>query len=485
MESTSEDYDLNPIFTPKSLVVVGLSRRDYSHPGNTTFIKNYMEMEVKTFGISATATEVQGIKTYPSFAQLPEVPDLAVFCLSSKNVLDSVKEAGEIGVKGGIIIGGGFAETGQEGKILQDQIVKVCEDHHMPIIGPNCVGVYSPPLVDTIFLPSERIVKPKPGNCAFISQSGGVLLDQFFLACHERDIGVSSAVSIGNKAMIKETHLLKYFEKDPRTSVVTFYIEGFNQGEGREFVELARTSKKDIVVYLGGKSQSGKVAAASHTGSLAGNGEIMHAAFRQYSIMVPQTELELQNYIKVYSTLSNKYRRYSTMSVNGDNVAIITVSGGHGVIAADLLEQYNLRLARFSPEQRKEMEFLLNPVAARIAGLNNPIDLTGASDEEDLTKLLEYLLQQPNVSLIILLLLPYPPQFSMHVGRRITQISGKYMKPIVTFIPWTPKYDLIRTSLELYHIPCAHTVEEATMMAAAIVEKGKGGIRKKMNWRSP
>jgi acetyltransferase len=482
MGAETEEYDLTPIFYPKSLAVIGLSRRDYTHPGNTTFSKNYLEMKVKTYGVSPTAQEVDGYKTFPSIDKLPEIPDLAVFCVSAKNCLEAVTHAAEFGVKGGIIIGGGFAETGKEGREIQDQIVKVATDHHMPLIGPNCVGVYSPPIVDTIFLPTERIVKPKEGNVAFISQSGGVLLDQFFLSCYERDIGVSSAVSIGNKAMIKETHLLKYFEKDPKTNVIALYLEGFEPGEGREFVQIAKKSKKDIVVYMGGNSQEGKIAATSHTGSLAGNMEIMMAAFRQHTIVVPKTELEVKNFIKVYSVLSNPFRRYTTMSVQGDNIAVLSVSGGHGVMCADILGRYNLKLSKFSEEQKAQMQFLLNPTAARIAGLNNPIDLTGACEEDDLVKILEYLLQQMNVSLIILLLLPYPPQISMHLGRKVTQISGRYTKPIVTFLPWTAKYDLLRTSLEINYIPCAHTVEEAVMMANAIVEKGKGGIRKKFNW---
>jgi acetyltransferase len=482
MAAESEKYDLTPLFYPKSMVVVGLSRRDYTHPGNTTFSKNYLEMKVKTYGISPTMTDVDGYKTHTAINKLPEVPDLAVFCISAKNVYDSVKEAAEFGIKGGIIIGGGFAETGKEGKALQDRLVQLCVDKKFPIIGPNCVGVYSPPIVDTIFLPTERIVKPKEGNVGFISQSGGVLLDQFFLSCYERDIGVSSAISIGNKAMIKETHIMEFFEKDPKTNVIALYIEGFEPNEGREFVQIAKKSKKDIVVYMGGRSLSGKVAAHSHTGSLAGNMEIMTGAFKQHSIIVPQTELEVKNFLKVYSVLSNPFRKFTTMGVQSDKIAIITVSGGHGVMAADILEKYNLGLSEFTQEQKQQMEFLLNPTAARIAGLNNPIDLTGASEEEDLVKILDYLLQQLNVSLIILLLLPYPPQFSMHIGRKITQISGKYTKPIVTFLPWTPKYDLLRTSLELNYIPCAHTVEEAVMMAYAIIEKGKGGIRKKFNW---
>ena len=482
--SDEQEYDLNPIFYPESMVVVGLSRRNFNHPGNTTFTKNLMEMKVKTYGVSPSSPEVDGHKIFKSIDTLPEVPDLAVVCVSSRNSLSVIKDAAEFGIRGAIVIGGGFAETGREGKKLQDELVSVCNDHNMPLIGPNCVGCFNPPIIDTIFLPSERIVKPKSGNVAMISQSGGVLLDQMFLSAAERNIGVSCAVSIGNKAMVNERMFLRYFEKDKNTDVIAFYIEGFGEGEGREFVKEARLSKKDIVCYLGGTTAAGKVAAGSHTASLSAHGGIIKGAFKQASIMVPDTELEVKNYLKVYSTLANPFRRFTTMTMRGENVAIVSLSGGHGVIAADLLEKYEMKLARFSEQQKEELDFLLNPVASKIACLNNPIDITGAAIEEDIINILEYLLNQKNVDIIILLLLPYPPSISMHLGRKIMKITNKYAKPMVVFIPWAEKFNLLRQALEINKIPCAHTVEEAIIMASAIKLKGLGGMRKKFNWNS-
>ena len=177
--------------------------------------------------------------------------------------------------------------------------------------------------------------------------------------------------------------------------------------------------------------------------------------------------------------IAHPYRKFSTMSVSPDKIAILSVSGGHGVICADLLEHYGMKLTKFSQTQIEQMKLLMNPTAASIAGFNNPIDVTGAVIEEDIVNLLEYLLYQDNVSLIIMLLLPYPPQISMHLGRKIIKISNKYSKPIVTFVPWTEKYNLLRESLELNHIPCGHTVEDAVQMARAIILKGQAGIRKK------
>ncbi|MHA1521058.1 MAG: CoA-binding protein [Promethearchaeota archaeon] len=476
------NFNLSYIFRPKSTVFIGLSSRNPDHPGNAMFSKNLMEMKTKTYGITTKAQEVDGHKVYNSLSALPEIPELAVIAVGARHTLPIIKNLAEFGVKGAVIIGGGFGETGKEGKKMQDDIVKVCIDNQMPFLGPNCIGVYSPPIVDTFFLPSERMVKPKQGNVAVISQSGGVLVDQFFINCKERDIGISTAVSIGNKAMVNEAMLLNYFEKDPNTDVMAFYLEGFHKNDGRKFCEIARKSRKDVVVYSGGISGAGKIAAGSHTGSLASNANILKGAYKQYSIINPSTEQYLTSTLKTYSILANPFRKYSTMVVKRDKVAILTVSGGHGVICSDLLEKYGLSLAKFSDKQKEDIEFLLNPVASRIAGLNNPVDVTGSGTDDDIVNILEYLLNAKNVEIILCLLVPQVPQISMRLGRSIMQIGSKYKKPIIGYVPWTAKYDLIRDALENHYIPCAHTIEETVQMATALILKGEGGLRKKMSF---
>ena len=484
IDEIDTEFDLTPIFRPKSAVVIGLSQKNPYHPGNAMFTKNLMEMEVKTYGVAPKYKEIEGHKIYNKINALPEIPDLAVLAVSSRISLSVIKEAAEFGIRGAIIVGGGFGETGKEGKKIQDEIVKVCKDYDMPFIGPNCVGVYSPPILDTLFLPSERMTKPKSGNVAVISQSGGVLVDQFFINCAEREIGISTAVSVGNKAMINETHLINYFEKDPNTDVIALYLEGFHVGDGRKFCINARKSKKDIVVYSGGRTSAGKTAAGSHTGSLAANNLIMAGAFKQYSVINPETEIELKNTLKVYSMLANPFRNYSTMSIHGDKIAILSVSGGHGVLCADLLEKYNLSLTKFTEKQKDDVGFLLNPSASKIAGLNNPIDITGSGGNEDIVNILEYLLNQNNIEMVLILLVPQVPQLSMSLGREIVNLGNKYKKPIIGYVPWTLKFSLIREALELNHIPCGNTIEEAVQMAAAIKQKGEGGIRKKFSHNS-
>ena len=208
------------------------------------------------------------------------------------------------------------------------------------------------------------------------------------------------------------------------------------------------------------------------------NGAIMRGAFKQYSIINPSTELELKNTLKMYSILANPYRKYSSMAIRGDKIAVLTVSGGHGVLCSDLLEKYGLGLAKFSEKQKEDISYLLNPVASRIAGLDNPVDITGSGTDEDIAIILEYLLSAPKSEMIITLLVPQVPQLTMNLGRAIYKVGNKYSKPIISYVPWIAKYALIRDALELQYIPCAHTIEEAVQMANALKLKGEGGIRK-------
>ena len=182
------------------------------------------------------------------------------------DTLEYVKECAEFEIPASIIIGGGFAEIGGKGKKRQEILEKIAFDNNIAILGPNCIGVYSPPLLDTIFMPTERITRPPRGSVALISQSGGVLVDQFFVKFAERNIGVSTAVSIGNRAVVDETMLLEYFSKiDPDTTNIAFYLEGFKDGKAREFLRFAKESEDTIITYFGGLTKDGKVATLSHT----------------------------------------------------------------------------------------------------------------------------------------------------------------------------------------------------------------------------
>lgn len=464
--------DLTKLFRPESIAVVGISKNNPLSPGRVIFTKNEIEMDVKTYGIHPDGGEVEGAEMYKSLDKLPESPDLLVIAIPAKSSIEYLEQCADLNIPACIIVSGGFAEIGGEGKKRQDRVIKIAKDNDIAVLGPNCLGVYTPPLLDTIFMPTERITRPPKGTVALISQSGGVLVDQFFHKFSQINIGVSTAVSIGNRAVVDETMLLEYFsKKDPETSNIAFYLEGFKENRSREFLRLARESEDMVITYFGGLSEKGKQATQSHTASLAANKDILTSVLKQNLIMNPRKEIELLTILKMLEILTHKKKAFDPMAVKNGNVAILSLSGGHGVLCVDLLEEYDLKAVEFTEEQQKEMSELVNPTARNIATFSNPIDLTGSAKDEDLERFIEYLSEIKEVECIIVLILPYTPSISFHVGRRIANAVSHKRTPVICFIPYIQKYGSIIESLELSNIPVFHNIEEAVQAVATLKER--------------
>ncbi|MEX2752255.1 MAG: CoA-binding protein [Candidatus Freyarchaeota archaeon] len=454
--------DLKKVFEPKSMAVVGVSVTNPLNPGTVIFNKNHHEMQVKTIPVNLRGGTIEGTQIYPTVLDIPGEVDLAVIVVRADLVNSVLEDCGKAGIGGAIVISGGFAEMGNGGVELQREMVKIASEYDIALVGPNCMGVYSPPYVDTFFIPSERMLKPPPGNVAILSQSGGFIVDQFLSKYAERKIGVSAAVSIGNKAVVDETILMEYFLKDKRTKTVAMYIEGFREGEGRRFLDVAAEfgGNKNIIVFRAGKTAVGRKAAMSHTSSIAASPRLASDVFRQYGIVEAENEQEIVSFAKILSFKNKPIK-------NGD-IAILTVSGGHGVVCADLAVKYGLNLVEFTQEEMKEMKQLISPAAARIASLSNPIDLTGSAEDVDMERILEYILQIDRVEAVLILNFPYPPTISMQIGRRLSNIAGRFGKPVVAYVPWLLKYDIIIEGFEINNVPVAHTLEEAVQMIKAL-----------------
>lgn len=473
--------DLDKLFRPESMAVVGISKKNTLSPGRIVLLKNEFEMNVKVYGIYPSGGEIEGINLYPSLEDLPEIPDMLTIAVGPDDTLDYVQQCADLGIPSCVIIGGGFAEVGGEGIKRQEKLKKIAFDNDIAVLGPNCIGVYAPPRVDTIFLPTERITRPPKGSVALISQSGGFLIDQFFVKFRERNIGVSTAVSIGNRAVVDESMLLEYFSQvDPETQNIAFYLEGFKNGKARRFAELARQSEDTVITFFGGKTQEGKIATQSHTGSLATDFDIVYSALRQNYVIQPHSERELLTCLKVYDVISRKRNPFKNQIVYG-NVAICSVSGGHGVIAADMLKKYGLNPVKFNEKEKKDMYELMNPTAREIASFENPIDLTGSTLDTDIENIVRYLSGIERIECIIVLLLPYPPGISFQIGRRISNVVQNKRKHVVCFVPYVAKYSMIIEQLELGNIPVFHEIKEAVQAVSAIKHRTRIQNLKKGN----
>ena len=456
-----EQKDLGKVFSPRTVAVIGVSTTNMFHPANIIYNKNFYGYDCEVFAVNPKGGEIDKRPVYRSLAEVPEKVEMAVVAVKARLVPDVARDCADAGVETMVVISGGFAEMGPEGRELQDRLVEICEKASITLIGPNCFGVYAPPVVDTFFLPPERTVLPAMGRTAVASQSGAFLVDQIMTSFHEVGLGLSVAVSMGNKAMVNEEDLLLHFAARDDTDTLCFYIEGIDEGV-RRFIESARqvTPDKPIVVYSGGKSERGKSAAKSHTAALAADHELIEGALKQSGILEAETESEVTSFCKILSF----YRRPLHLC----NVAIISSSGGHGVVAADLADTAGINIPQFSSMRRKELLSLLDPTIRDIASVSNPVDLTGSASDLDFERSLDYLLAQDDIEAALVLTLPYTPMMTSFVGTRLGQVVKRYEKPVVAYVPNLAKYQMVLEGFELNGIPVVHGISEGIEMFKAL-----------------
>ncbi len=275
----------------------------------------------------------------------------------------------------------------------------------------------------------------------------------------EEGVGLSQAVSIGNKAVIREMDLLNHFAVDPETSVIAFYLEGFGQEEGREFVLAAGGCEKPVIAFKGGKTTAGTRAVSSHTASMAGDYEVFSAVLSQFGIVEARDEFELVSFCEALSCYPNP--------IEG-KIGIITGSGGHGVIAVDACLDHHLTVPRLTEGTQQQIAQMVSTKLAAIASFSNPIDLTGSSVDEDFVGAAKALSKSPEVDCVLILLLPYSPGITSDVGARLSLMYRQEGKPLVAYVPHVEKYRMFVEGFQFNQIPVAHSIEEAVHMAEAM-----------------
>jgi acetyltransferase len=438
------------------MAVVGVSLTNDRHPANVIYNKNHLRLKAEVFPVNNRGGVLQGEKVYPHVSDIPGKVDLAVIATQAQIVPGIIEECIQAGVGGAVIISGGFSESGR--KDLQESIVSIARKAGFPFIGPNCLGIYSPPYLDTFFIPGERMMRPEKGKVALVSQSGGILVD-YLIKLTEEGVGLSLAVSIGNKALIREVDLLEYFQDDPETKVIAFYVEGFGQGEGREFVLKAGQCTKPVVVLKAGKTSIGVEAISSHTASIAGDYEVFSSIFSQCGVVEAKNESELISSCEVLSCYQNP--------IEG-NIGIITCSGGHGAIAVDACVSHGLSVTALTEKDQREIREKVSPRIQAIASFKNPIDLTGSAVDDDFIAVAQCLSGREDVDCIVMLLLPYVPGITSDLGARLSQISRRDGKSLIAYVPHVEKYRMFIEGFQLNQVPVAHSIEDAVHMAEAL-----------------
>ena len=448
--------NLQPLLQPKTMAIVGVSANNDKHPANVIYTKNHLRLPVTVYPVNPRGGSLHGQRLFQKISDIPEKIDLAVIAVRAEYCPDVLTECIQSGVKGAAVISGGFAESGREG--IQDRMADIARESTFPFIGPNCLGIYTPKSMDTFFIPSERMVHPSSGGVAMVSQSGGVLVDQMVKFAGE-GVGLSLALSIGNKAVIGEIEILQYLIQDDETKVIAFYIEGFGKDEGRDFVMAAGKSPKPVIVLKSGKSDSGRRAVTSHTASLGGDYKIFHEVLNQYGIIEAKNELELLSFSESLSCYNQNI---------GEKIGIITGSGGHGALAVDICSLHGLAAPQLSVGLQKKIQEKLSPSIQEIASVSNPIDLTGSVIDDDFIHAAEALSRSPEIDCIVILLLPYSPGITLDLSARLSQVRQNEGKPMIAYVPHVERYRMLIEGFELNRIPEAPSIEGAILMAEAL-----------------
>ncbi len=275
----------------------------------------------------------------------------------------------------------------------------------------------------------------------------------------DEGVGLSLAVSVGNKALIRELDLLRYLSKDPNTKVIAFYVEGFEKNEGRDFVLAASECPKPVIVLKAGKSAGGSRAVSSHTASLAGDYDVFSEVLSQYGIVEAKNESELISFCEALSCYQ--------ISIDG-NIGVITGSGGHGALSVDVCSNQGLSVPTLSEQVQNEIREKLSPSIQTIASVGNPIDLTGSAVDDDFVAAANGLSSTPEIDCIIALLLPYLPGITSDLGARLSQVSRRVGKPLVAYVPHVEKYRMLIEGFEFNRVPVSHSIEGAVHMAEAM-----------------
>lgn len=398
---------LDAVFSPRSVAIYGASE-DVTKWGGSV-VRNLLDggFQGALYPINSRGGTILGAPAYAGIADLPETPDLVIVALGGAHAAPIIADCGRHGVPAAIVIAAGFGEAGEEGALLQKELAQAAVDSGVTLVGPNCMGV----LCSSAHLSAVGLVtlRPEAGPLSVVSQSGNIGA-QLLMSAERRNIGVEKYVSSGNQATTDANDLLEYLADDPRTGVVAMYLEGM--GGGRRFYELARatTPRKPVIVMLGGMSALGRRAASSHTGALAGSAEVFKAAARQAGVIVtgdPDEALDVAGLL-AYLPLPA-----------GRRVAVVTLGGGWGVLAADALAAGGLQLAELSPELLFAVGALLPPYWSH----GNPIDLVATVTRGVPERIIELVAASDAVDAVITLALIGSPS-SGRSGQQRPPVAG-------------------------------------------------------------
>ena len=438
--------NLDKIMKPKSVAVIGASTKE--HTIGSDIMKRLQEYKFNgnIYPVNPKGGIIEGLQAYSSILEVPGEVDLAIIVVNQKFVLDTIDQCHEKGVGGLVVITAGFKETGKEGAEAEKQLLAKVQEYGMRCVGPNCLGVVNthPDVrLDGCF--AETL--PERGHIAFVSQSGA-LGGGILNILKDLNLGFSQFISIGNQADVNAETAMEYWENDEDVDQILLYMESIANPANFRKLATRISKKKPILALKAGRSAAGASAASSHTGSLAGADKAANALLAQSGVI---REYSLKNLFSTAKVFAN------CPIPKGNRVAIITNSGGPGIMATDAICENGMQMAPITEETKAKLRSFL-PAAASV---KNPIDMIASAPIEHYTQTLETVIADENVDMIMVIYLPFLGLKDIDVAKALMEIKAKNpQKPIIGVFMTTSNFFTTISEMDV-NMPFFMYAEEA------------------------
>ncbi len=419
--------DLERFFNPQSIAVIGASQDFGTISGQPMRHLTAHGYKGRLYPVNPKYHEVAGLRCYPSIADLPEAPDLVLILVNASRVADMLRLCGAKGVPYVIIFSSGFSEVGGGGIALQRELQAIAREHDIGVIGPNCQGMIN--IADRVYagFGSVFYTEYDPGAVSMVSQSGGFGFSVMNLSSKDGGLPFRQMVTTGNEIGVSTIDFLEYFIRDPHTAVIGAYIEGLKDAHRLlEVGEHALEAGKPILMWKVGNTEQGQRAAASHTANLGGAMALYKAAFRQKGIIQVDDVQDLVDYGRAFR---------GERLPPGNRVAIVTISGGAGILMTDECIARGMRLAELAPETNAR----LREIVPSFGSLLNPVDVTAAifNDLTLINRTLQTIVDDPGVDCIAMINASLQGDIANKVATEIAGVQGNTSKPI--FVAWSAR----------------------------------------------
>ncbi len=419
--------DLERFFNPRSIAIIGASQDFMTISGQPLKHLQSHHYKGKLYPVNPRYPEVGGVKCYPSLTEVPETPDLVLILVNASRVADMLGQCGAKGVPYVIIFSSGFSEMGGEGVKLQQQLMEIARAHDIGVIGPNCQGMIN--VADGVFagFGSVFFTDYEPGRVSMVSQSGGFGFSVMNLSSKDGGLPFRQMVTTGNEIGVSTLDFIDYFIQDPKTDIIGGYLEGAKDAwRLPEIGQKALAAGKPILMWKVGNTEQGQKAAASHTANLGGAMALYQAAFKQNGIIQVEDIQDVVDYGRAFR---------SGRLPQDNRLAIITISGGAGILMTDECIGRGMRLANLAPETvAKLREFVPS-----FGSINNPVDVTAAifNDLSLINRTLQAIVDDPGVDCIAMINASLQGEIAKKIAAEIVAVAGKTEKPI--YIAWSAR----------------------------------------------